>query len=495
MRVVHRWKLLRSPEFWTPSVTLSISFHLCLLVPVLVLHPVVVVVHVGRVVGLHCVVHVVGWALWEGMATLVESVFCAPFKIVHGIGMWYTVKGQVRSTCMKWLGKQRQRVRILGLGVWQPLVRDELVTDPRRVSEKVHVEIRDGRSGATQYGTRLVALGKGCEVVVKIPCVPEKALMVGVFVSPRPGVPLSETCFWKPLLHTPSSGVWVLRGALQSLGFLDLLEAAGSRVSRSTYRTAWAVCPWSGCQCSYSYGQGPAIGPHTGRGCFRYLASVWRAIAPLLSPWCADGNVPSAANLNLCEGSRSHVSWHCNDESLFGGFGVSKFIVSLSLGSSVSFKWKAKSCLDSEVSSCRLHHGDLLVMDGRCQDEYLQCTGPCLADKRMNITYRWIGYHTPSCPLAAGVLGSLRPCSGDSPIPEPVYLGLLVVLFCGLLIGFAQLDFCRTGCGSPAPLFWQFCPLGINCWFWSVWQCWQQSWVCNGWTGKIGHLLVFFWVW
>ena len=134
-------------------------------------------------------------------------------------------------------------------------VGDELVKDPRRVSEKVHVEIRDGRSSATQYGTRLV--------------------------ESRLGVPLRETWGWKPLLHTPSSGAWVLPGALQSLGFLDLLGVAASWVSRSTYRTAWAVCPWSGCQYSYSYGYGPAIGPHTGRGCFRYLVSVWRAIAPL----------------------------------------------------------------------------------------------------------------------------------------------------------------------------------------------------------------------
>ena len=71
-------------------------------------------------------------------------------------------------------------------------VGEELATDPRRVSGKVHVETRDGRSSATMYGTRLLEFGKGCEVVVKIPCVPERALMVGVFVSPRPGVPLME---------------------------------------------------------------------------------------------------------------------------------------------------------------------------------------------------------------------------------------------------------------------------------------------------------------
>ena len=112
-------------------------------------------------------------------------------------------------------------------------------------------------------------------------------------------------------------------------------------------------------------------------------------------------------------------------------------------------------------------------MDGRCQDEYLHCTSPGLAEKRMNITYRWIRHHTFGCPLAAGVLRSLPACaqgssvlgpgSWDSSVPELVFLGLLVVLFCGLLIGLARLAFCRTRFGCPSLLFWQFCPLGVNC--------------------------------
>ena len=75
----------------------------------------------------------------------------------------------------------------------------------------------------------------------------------------------------------------------------------------------------------------------------------------------------------------------------------------------------------------------------------------------MNITYRWIRHHTFGCTLAAGVLGSLPACaqgssvlgpgSGDSSVPELVFLGLLVVLFCGLLFGLARLAFCRTGFG------------------------------------------------
>ena len=175
---------------------------------------------------------------------------------------------------------------------------------------------------------------------------------------------------WKPLLRTLTSVIWVLPGALRSVGLVGVLEAAASWERRSTYRTAWAVCPWSGCQCSYLYGHGPAIGPHTGRGCFGHLSRVWRAIAPLMSPWCADGDVPTAANLNLYGGLRSYVS------------SEPKLIAFLSLGDTVTFTWKAKSCLDSEVGSCRLHHGDLLVMDGRCQDEYLHCTSPGLADRQ-----------------------------------------------------------------------------------------------------------------
>ena len=196
---------------------------------------------------------------------------------------------------------------------------------------------------------------------MKIPTDPERDSR-----SPGPGILFRERWGWKPLLRTLTSGIWVLLGALVSEGLGGLVEAACSWERRGTYRTAWAVCPWSGCQCSYLYGQGPAIGPHTGEGCFRYLSSVWRAIAPHLSPWFADGDVPSAANLNLNGGSGSHVRWHCDDEPLFGGIGDPKLIVSLSLGSPVTFKWKAKSCsvLDAHCALRRFCLVGLLVIVG-----------------------------------------------------------------------------------------------------------------------------------
>ena len=66
--------------------------------------------------------------------------------------------------------------------------------------------------------------------------------------------------------------------------------------------------------------------------------------------------------------------WHCDDERLFGGGGDWKLDVSLSLGSSATFRWKARSCPDVASDSCELHHGDLLIMAGKVQDEYHICT-------------------------------------------------------------------------------------------------------------------------
>ena len=71
--------------------------------------------------------------------------------------------------------------------------------------------------------------------------------------------------------------------------------------------------------------------------CWPLLAGVWRAIAPLMKPWCAEGEVPTAANLNLYRGLHSRVGWHC-DEPLFGGAGCSKLIVSVSFGSHFFFQ-------------------------------------------------------------------------------------------------------------------------------------------------------------
>ena len=62
----------------------------------------------------------------------------------------------------------------------------------------------------------------------------------------------------------------------------------------------------------------------------------------------------------------------------------------------------------SVPSLITLDHGDLLVMDGLTQSEYVHCTASGLQGPRVNLTYRWVAQHTASCPLA-GVVGCVLP--------------------------------------------------------------------------------------
>ena len=136
-----------------------------------------------------------------------------------------------------------------------------------------------------------------------------------------------------------------------------------------------------------------------------------------MKPWCAEGEVPTAANLNLFRGWNSCVGWHCDDEPLFGKCGDAKLIVSVRLGTFAVFRWRRQSC-PSEGGSCRLDHGDILVMDGQCQDEFLHRTDPGREQDRINITFRWVKQHVSSCPLLkAGVACCLPTCAQGSSVP------------------------------------------------------------------------------
>ena len=134
--------------------------------------------------------------------------------------------------------------------------------------------------------------------------------------------------------------------------------------------------------------------------------------------------MPTAANLNLYRGWKSCVGWNCDDEPLFGKCGDAKLIVSVGLGNFALFRWRRQSCSSDEGRSCRLDHGDILVMDGQCQDEFLHRTDPGGEQDRMNITFRWVKQHVSSCPfLKAGVACCLPTCAQGSSVPNTGNLG------------------------------------------------------------------------
>ena len=89
----------------------------------------------------------------------------------------------------------------------------------------------------------------------------------------------------------------------------------------------------------------------------------------------------------------------------------------MSFGSTAVFRWKRQSCPD-EGHLCCLGHGDILVMDGQCQDEFLHPTDPGPEQERINISFRWVKQHVSSCPLfKAGVACCLPTCAQGSSVP------------------------------------------------------------------------------
>ena len=59
-------------------------------------------------------------------------------------------------------------------------------------------------------------------------------------------------------------------------------------------------------------------------------------------------------------------------------------------------EFKVRRVLDSVTSSITLDHGDVLVMDGSAQSEYLHCTMPGLQGPRVTL-------------LTVGLRNTLRP--------------------------------------------------------------------------------------
>ena len=126
------------------------------------------------------------------------------------------------------------------------------------------------------------------------------------------------------------------------------------------------------------------------------------------------------------------MGWHCDDEPLFGKCGGAKLIVSVSFGSSALFRWRRQSCPDDEGHFIPLGHGDIIVMDGQCQDEFLHRTDPGQGQERINITFCWVKKHVSSCLLfKEGVACCLPTCAQGSSVPV---MGNAVLVFFVFLV-------------------------------------------------------------
>ena len=166
-------------------------------------------------------------------------------------------------------------------------------------------------------------------------------------------------------------------------------------MKRGAHKTAW-VTPGHDCLCPCKYGRGAAVRPQTDNAIWDGVIGLWSRVAPLLSPWCAIGKVPTGVNLNRCSGSGSScIPWHSDNGSLFGPPNKPWLIVSLSLGHSVVFQVRRVS--GGVPSPIRLDHGDLLVMDG--QRNRSIHIARCLGCRVLGLTLLIIGSHDTLRPV------------------------------------------------------------------------------------------------
>ena len=190
---------------------------------------------------------------------------------------------QVRGHCLR--GGTKCSSMGSGAKVW---LSDEIRGSlSHQKPESLHVETWSGSQECPlQEGFQVREFSAGCASVSSPFCCSDLTS-----VLPGPGSEIRKQLGWMQMEKTDRSGVWFFRGAFQGKDLFSSLAVSGGWVKKGSYHTAWSVPGDSLCSCSYAYGHGPAIGPHTGKRCWVLLSWLWRTIAPLMKPWCAEGDV------------------------------------------------------------------------------------------------------------------------------------------------------------------------------------------------------------
>ena len=129
---------------------------------------------------------------------------------------------------------------------------------------------------------REVEIVPGCAVRVARPSRPDYSPE-----PPGPGRIIRNMLGWS--LLEKNRKVWSMGVALQGENLFSSLAVTGDWERKGSYHTAWAVPCNSSCSCSYAYGHGPAIGPHTGEHCWPLLAQSVEGYRTPAAALCAEG--------------------------------------------------------------------------------------------------------------------------------------------------------------------------------------------------------------
>ena len=148
------------------------------------------------------------------------------------------------------------------------------------------------------------------------------------------------------------------------------------------------------CSCMYSYGQGPH---RTGS------IDVISGLTNLVCSYLGLLESPDACNVNWYYMQQQGITYHADDEKLFGSASGDALIVSLSIGATMDFRVRLADNGSAAPKPLSLMHGDLVTMEGRMQSHYVHAVGPGFrkckdGDDRLNLTWRWIKFHSSLCP-------------------------------------------------------------------------------------------------
>ena len=238
------------------------------------------------------------------------------------------------------------------------------------------------------------------------------------FASPGRGLGIRQSMGWTKVCEAAQSRFWVVKGNARARMLPDNLDHRRVEWTQGSYETAW-VTPGHNCLCPYKYGHGAAVRPQTNDAIWDGVIGLWSRVAPLLSPWCARGNVPTGVNLNRYSSSGSCIPWHSDNESLFGSPNQPNRIFSVSLGHAVVFQvrrvpgdvpssitWSSR-CVVARRVKFPLRFGWTMVTS---------CLWMVWPHRSMNIARR----------LGFRVLGLTLPTAGLHNMLRPVHLQRLV---------------------------------------------------------------------
>jgi alkylated DNA repair dioxygenase AlkB len=147
------------------------------------------------------------------------------------------------------------------------------------------------------------------------------------------------------------------------------------------------------CKCSYSYG-------HNTVESYQMSPKLCELMSRVKSVLGLSACSFNSVNANYYHDGNACIPWHADNEVLFSAAGESILIASLSLGGDRQFEIGGK---DSVVlAGTTLSHGDLLTMEGMCQQEVLHRVPKekKMCKPRINLTFREIRRHKQPCPLA-----------------------------------------------------------------------------------------------